>query len=81
MQLKKQQLEPDMEQQTSSKLEKQYVKAIYCHPVYLTYMKSISREMTDWMNHKLEKLWFTSTNQTKATLSHFKLFHNKLEKS
>ena len=56
MQLKKQQLEPDMEQQTSSKLEKEYVKAIYCHPVYLTYMKSISREMTDWMNHKLESI-------------------------
>ena len=56
MQLKKQQLEPDMEQQTSSKLEKEYVKAIHCHPVYLTYMQSISHEMTDWMNHKLESI-------------------------
>ena len=42
MQVKKQQLEPDMEQQTSSKLGKEYVKAVYCHPVYLTYMQSIS---------------------------------------
>ena len=42
MQFKKQQLEPDMEQQTSSKLGKEYVKAVYCHPVYLTYMQSTS---------------------------------------
>ena len=45
MQVKKQQLEPDMEQQTSFKLEKEYVKAVYCHPAYLTYMQSISSEM------------------------------------
>ena len=42
MQVKKQQLEPDMEQQTSSKLEKEYFKAAYCHPGYLTYMQSTS---------------------------------------
>ena len=42
MQIKKQQLELDMEQQTGSKLEKEYVKAIYCHPAYLTYMQSTS---------------------------------------
>ena len=54
MQVKKQQLEPDMEQQTSSKLEKEYVKAVYCHPAYLTYMQSTSCEMQGWMNHKLE---------------------------
>ena len=54
MQVKKQQLEPDMEQWTGSKLGKGYVKAIYCHPVYLTYMQSISYEMPDWMNPKLE---------------------------
>ena len=53
MQVKKQRLELDMEQQTGSKLGKEYVKAIYCHPVYLTYKQSISLEMLDWMNHKL----------------------------
>ena len=54
MQVKKQQLEPDMEQQTDSKLGKKYMKAIYCHPVYLTSMQNTSCEMLDWMNHKLE---------------------------
>ena len=54
MQVKKQQLEPDMEQQTDSKLGKEYDKAVYCHPAYLTYMQSISCEMLGWMNHKLE---------------------------
>ena len=54
MQVKKQQLELDMEQQTSSELGKEYVKAIYCHPAYLTYMQSTSWEMLGWMNHKLE---------------------------
>ena len=54
MQVKKHQLEPDMEQQTASKLEKEYIKAIYCHPAYLTYMQSISWEMLGWMKHKLE---------------------------
>ena len=44
MQVKKQQLEPDIEQQTGSKLEKEYVKAVYCHPAYLTYMQSTSWE-------------------------------------
>ena len=54
MQVKKQQLEADMEQQTGSKLGKEYVKAIYYHPVYLTYMQSTSCEMPSWMKHKLE---------------------------
>ena len=54
MQVKKQQLELDMEQQTGSKLGKEYIKAVYCHPVYLTSMQSISCEMLRWMNHKLE---------------------------
>ena len=54
MQVKKQQLEPNMEQQTGSKLGKEYGKAVYRRPVYLTYMQSISREMLGWMNHKLE---------------------------
>ena len=54
MQVKKQQLELDMEQQTGSKLGKEYKKAVYCHPVYLTYMQSKSCEMMGWMKHKLE---------------------------
>ena len=54
MQVKKQQLEPDMEKWTGSKLEKEYIKAIYCLLTYLIYMQSTSREMPSWMNHKLE---------------------------
>ena len=54
MHVKKQQLEPDMEQQTSSKLGKEYIKAIYCHAAYLTYVQSTSCKMPGWMNHKLE---------------------------
>ena len=54
MQVKKQQLELDMEKQTGSKSEKEYVKAIYCHPAYLTYMQSTSYKMPGWMKHKLE---------------------------
>jgi len=54
MQVKKQQLELDMEQQTGSKLEEEYIKAIYFHPAYLTYMQSTSWEMPGWMEHKLE---------------------------
>ena len=49
MQVKKQQLEPDMEKQAGSKLGKEYVKAVYCHPAYLTYMQSTSYEMPGWM--------------------------------
>ena len=51
MQVKKQQLEPDMEQQTGSKLGKEHIKAVYCHPAYLTYMQSTSCEMPGWMKH------------------------------
>ena len=54
MQLKKQQLEPDMKQQTASKLGKGYVKAIYCHPAYLTSMQSMSWETLGWVKCKLE---------------------------
>ena len=54
MQVQKQQLELDMEQWTGSKLGKEYIKAAYCHPAYLTYMQSKSCEMPDWMKHKLE---------------------------
>ena len=54
MWVKKQQLEPAMEQQTGSKLGKEYVKVVYCHPAYLTYMPSTSWETLGWKNHKLE---------------------------
>ena len=58
MQVRKQQLEatvvPDMEQQTDSKLGKDYVKAVYCHPIYLIYMQTTSCKMLDWWKHKLE---------------------------
>ena len=54
MQVREQQLELDMEQQTGSKEEKEYVKAVYCHPVYLTYMQSTSWEMLGWKKYKLE---------------------------
>ena len=54
MQVKKQELESDMEQRTGSKLGKEHLKAVYCHPAYLSYMQSTSCEMPDWMNHKLE---------------------------
>ena len=53
MQIKKQQLELDMEQQTGYKSRKEYVKAVYCHPAYLTYIQSTSCEMWVWMKHKL----------------------------
>ena len=54
MQVKKQQLEPDMEQWTGSKLGKEYAKTVYCHPAYLTYIHSTSCEMLGWMKPKLE---------------------------
>ena len=54
MQVKKQQLELDMEQQTGSKSGKEYVKAVYCHSAYLTYMQSTSWETLGWKKHKLE---------------------------
>ena len=50
----KQRLELNMEQQTASKLGNEYVKAVYCHPAYLTYMHSASWEMLGWMKHKLQ---------------------------
>ena len=53
MQVRKQQLELEMEQ-TGSKWEKEYIKAVYCHPAYLTYMQSISFEMPGWVKHKLK---------------------------
>ena len=73
MQVKKQQLEPDMEQQTGSKLGKEYVKAVYCHFAYLTFMQSISYEMPDWRKHNLEsrllgEISITSDMQMKPPL-------------
>ena len=54
MQDKKQELELDMKQRTASKLGKEYITAVYCHPAYLTSMQSTSCEMLGWMTHKLE---------------------------
>ena len=54
MQVRKQQLELDMEQQTGSKLEREYVKAVYCHSACLTNIQSTSCEMLGWRKHKLE---------------------------
>ena len=54
VQVRKQQLEPAMKQETVSKLGKEYTKEVYCHSVYLTYMQSTSSEMLGWMKHKLE---------------------------
>ena len=56
MQVRKQQLELDMEQQIGFKLGKEYIKAEYCHPAYLTSMQSTSCEMLDWMKHKVESI-------------------------
>ena len=61
MQVKKQQLESDMKQWTNSKLGKEYNKAVYCHPAYLTSMQNTSCKMPGWMNHKLESR-LTGTN-------------------
>ena len=68
MQVKNQQLELDVEQQTGSKLGKEYVKAVYYHSAYLTYIQSTSCEMPGWMKHKLEsklqqKISITSDTQ------------------
>ena len=68
MQVKKQQLEPDMEKWTVSKSGKNYVKTVYWHPAYLTYMRSTSSKMPGWMKHKVEsklpgKISITSDTQ------------------
>ena len=73
MQVRKQQLELDMEQQTGSKSGKEYIKAVYCHPVYLPYMQSASREMPVLKKHKLEsrlpgEISITSDMQMTPTL-------------
>ena len=64
MQVKKQQLEQDMEQQIGSKLGKEYIKAVYCHSAYLIYMQSTSHEMLDWMKYRLESRLLGETSIT-----------------
>ena len=73
MEVKKQELEPDMEQQTGSRLGKGYVKAVYCYPAYITYMLSTSCKMLGWIKHKLEsrlpeEISITSDNADDTTL-------------
>ena len=73
MKVKKQDLEPDMEQQTGSKTGKEYIKVVYCYPAYLIYMQSTSCEMPRWMKHKLEsgfpgEISITSDMQMKPPL-------------
>ena len=75
MEVKKQQLELDMEQQTDSKQGKEYIKSVYCHPAYLTSVQSTSCEMPGWMKHKLElrlpgEISITSDMQMKIGRAH-----------
>ena len=67
MQVKKQQLELDMEQQTGSKSGKENIKAVFCHPAYLTYMQSTSCKMPGWMKHKLESRLLGKISTTSDT--------------
>ena len=67
MQVKNQKLEPAMEQQTGSKLGKEYIKAVYCQPARLTYIQSISCGMLGWMKHKLESRLLGEISVTKGT--------------
>ena len=64
MQVKKQQLEPDMEKLTGSKLGKEYIKAVYYLPAYLTYMQRTSCKMPVWMSHRLESRFPEETSTT-----------------
>ena len=84
MQVRKQPLELDMEQQTGSKLWKKYVKVVYCHPAYLTYMQSTSWDMLGWKTHKLEsrlpgEISITSDMQITPSLSQSLLMKVKEE--
>ena len=79
MQVRKQQLELDMEQQTGSKSGKEYVKAVYCRPAYLTYMQSTSYEIPGWMKHKLESRLpgeISVTSDTQMTLTFWQKVKN-----
>ena len=64
MEVKKQQLELDMKQWTGSKLGKEYIKTVYCHLAYLTFMQSTSCEMPGWMNHKMESRFLGEISTT-----------------
>ena len=64
MQVRKQQLELDMEQQTGSKLGNEYIKAVYCYVAYLPYMQSTSCEMLAWKKYKLESRFLGETSIT-----------------
>jgi len=63
MQVKRQELEPDMEQWSDSKLGNEYVKSVYCHPAYLNSMQRTSCEMLEWMKHKLESRFLRKYKQ------------------
>ena len=79
MQVRKQQLELDMEQQTGSKFGKEDVKAVYCHPACLTYMQSTSCEIPGWMKHKLESRLpgeISVTSDTQMTLTFWQKVKN-----
>ena len=79
MQLKKQQLEMYMEQQTDSKLGKEYVSVVYCRPAYLTYMQSTSCEMPGWMKHKLKSRLpgeISTTSDVYLWWIHFDIWQN-----
>ena len=78
MQVKKQQLEPDMEQWTGSKVEKECIKAVYCHPAYLTYMQSTLCEMPGWMNHKVESRLLAEIS-TASTMQMIPLYWQKMK--
>ena len=67
MQIKKQQLELNTEQQTGSKSGKEYAKAVYCHSAYLTFMQNISCEMPGWMKHKMESRFLGEISTTSDT--------------
>ena len=69
MWVKKQQLERDIEQWSGSKLGKEYVKVVYCHPVYLTSMQSTSCEMLGWVEHKLESVLLGEISITSTELN------------
>ena len=79
MQVKKQQLELDMEQQTGSKSGKEYVEAVYCHPAYLTYMQSTSWETLGWRKHKLEIARRNISNLRYADDTTLKAEHEELK--
>ena len=78
MQVRKQQLELDMEQLTGSKLGKEYNKAVYCYPAYLTYMQSASCEMPGWMNHELE-FWLLGEISTTSDMQMIPLYWQKIK--